>query len=132
MAAGANGNLNTLVDFDSGGLGLNNFDVTPGTGFLSGGNSPSLENVRFPANFPASVADFLTIEYPNPGAVSLVCRASQAEGNFGLGEVGIYVDILDSVNPQEIGTRILYAIAHFPIVAKNSKSVLVTRVLTQY
>jgi len=132
LSAGAVGDLNTLVVDDSGGLGLNNFDVTPGTGFLDGGTDPALENPRFPADFPVSIEGFTDIEQPNAEAVSLVCRVAQGDGNFGLGEIGIYVDIVDSINTAEIGTRVLYAIGHFPIIAKNSKSVLVTRVITQY
>jgi hypothetical protein len=132
VSAGSLGNFNTLVEFDTGGLSINNFGITPGTGFLAGGLDPSMENPRFPATAPNDVEAFLDIEFPNSQATSLVCRASQTEANFGLGEVGIYVDIIDSVNPQEIGERILYAIGHFPIVAKNAKSVFVTRVITQY
>lgn len=132
LAAGDIGNFNTLVANDSGGLGLNNFDVSPGTGFLDGGNDPALENARFPVDGPISVEGFIDIEQPNPESVSLVCRVPQNDGNFGLGEVGIYVDIVDSINATEIGTRVLYAIGHFPIIAKNSKSVMVTRVITQY
>jgi len=132
VASGDLGNLNTLVEFDEGGLAVNNFGIIPGTGFLDGGANPNLENPVFPPAAPGTIEDFLDIEFPNPQATSLVCRAGQSEGNFGLGEVGIYVDIIDSVNPQEIGKRILYAIGHFPIVSKNSKSVFVTRVITQY
>jgi hypothetical protein len=132
VAAGAIGNLNTLVEFDEGGLAINNFGVTPGTGFLDEGNDPALDSPVFPATAPNDVESFLDIEFPNTQATSLVCRAGQTEANRGLGEVGIYVDIIDSVNPQEIGNRVLYAIGHFPIVAKNSKSVFVTRVITQY
>lgn len=132
IAAGSAGNLNTLVEFDEGGLGINNFGVLPGTGVLEGGADPDLESPRFPSNAPVTVEDFFDVERPNSSAVSLVCRVPQTEGNFGLGEVGIYVDIIDSINPAEIGSRILYAVGHFPIVAKNSKSVFVTRVITQY
>jgi len=132
LIAGADGNLNTLEEFDAGGFAFNNFGITPGTGFLAGGISPSLENPRFPATAPTDVEDFFDIEIPNLQAVSLVCRVDQTEGNFGLGEVGVYVDITDSVNPAEIGSRVLYAISHFPIVSKNLNSVFVTRVITQY
>jgi len=132
ISAGDLGNLNTLIEFDAGGLGFNNFGVTPGTGVLGGGISPSLESERFPASAPLQVEPFFDIEFPNLSAVSLVCRIGLIDGNFGLGELGIYVDILDSVNPAEIGTRVLYAISHFPIVAKNSNSNFVTRAITQY
>jgi len=125
------GNLNTLVEFDAGGLGINNFGVTPGTGFLAGGISPSLESQKFPAVSP-NVEPFYDIELPNISAVSLVCRLGTTDANVGLGEIGIYVDITDSVNPDEIGNRILYAISHFAIVAKNANSNFVTRVITQY
>lgn len=132
LAAGSAGNENTLVEFDAGGAGFNSFDVTPGAGFLGGGISPSLESAKFPAGAPGDVEDFLDIERPNAESVSLVCRVPQDVGNFGFGEIGIYADITDSVNPLEIGQRILYAIGHFPIVSKNTKSVYVTRVITQY
>ncbi len=132
LSAGDLGNLNTLVEYDIGGLGFNNFGIAPGTGFLAGGASPYLENERFPASAPAVVEPFFDIEFPNMSAVSLVCRIGQTDGNFGLGELGIYVDIVDSVNSAEIGTRILYAISHFPIVAKNVNSNFVTRAITQY
>ncbi|KKN72782.1 hypothetical protein LCGC14_0407490 [marine sediment metagenome] len=132
LAAGTAGNENTLVEFDAGGTGINNFDVLPGTGSLGGGASPSLESAAFPAGAPSDVEAFLDIERPNAEAVSLVCRVPQDVGNVGFGEIGIYADITDSVNPLEIGNRILYAVGHFPIVAKNTKSVYVTRVITQY
>jgi hypothetical protein len=132
LSAGSAGNANTLVEFDAGGTGINNFDVLPGTGFLGGGISPGLESAQFPAGAPNDIEDFLDIERPNAEAVSLVCRVPQDVGNVGFGEIGIYADITDSVNPSEIGQRILYAVGHFPIVAKNTKSVYVTRVITQY
>ena len=131
IALGANGNLNTLVEFDGGGFSLDNFGVLPGLGSLDGGTDPSLENQKFPPSFP-DVENFVDIEMPNLSATSLVCRIGATDANHGLGEIGIYVDIIDSVNPAEIGSRILYAISHFPIVAKNANSVFVTRVLTQY
>lgn len=132
IASGDPGNLNTLVEFDAGGLGFNNFGVTPGTGLLAGGISPTLESERFPSSAPTVVEPFFDIEFPNISAVSLVCRIGQTDGNFGLGELGIYVDIIDSVNPADIGTRVLYAISHFAIVAKNANSNFVTRAITQY
>ena len=131
IANGDLGNLNTLVELDTGGLGINNFGITPGTGFLAGGNSPVLESQKFPAAAP-NVEPFFDIEFPNISAVSLVCRIGLTDANVGLGELGIYVDIIDSVNPDEIGSRILYAISHFAIVGKNANSNFVTRAITQY
>ncbi len=131
IANSALGNFNTLIEFDAGGLGINNFGITPGTGFLAGGISPVLESQKFPASAP-DIEPFFDIEFPNVSAVSLVCRIGPTEANVGLGELGIYVDIIDSVNPDEIGSRILYAVTHFAIVAKNSNSNFVTRAITQY
>ncbi len=131
LANGALGNLNTLVEVDAGGLGINNFGILPGTGFLAGGVNPVLESQKFPAAAP-DVEPFYDIEFPNASAVSLVCRIGTTDANVGLGELGIYVDITDSVNPDEIGSRILYAISHFAIVAKNANSNFVTRAITQY
>ena len=132
VANGTLGNLNTLTEADFSGLSFNNFSIFPTNGFFAGGTNPDLENAVFPSTAPNDVKEFLDFEFPNPEAVSLVCRAGQMESNFGLGEVGIFVDIIDSVNPQEIGERVLYAVGHFPIVAKNSRSVFLTRVITQY
>ncbi|GAF98396.1 unnamed protein product, partial [marine sediment metagenome] len=69
VADGALGNLNTLVVLDAGGFGINNFGVTPETGFLAGGISPYLESQKYPASAP-DVADFYDIERPNISAVS--------------------------------------------------------------
>jgi hypothetical protein len=131
IANGSIGNLNTLVEFDAGGFGIDNFGITPGTGFLAGGLDPVLESQKFPPTAP-DVEPFYDIEFPNVSAVSLVCRIGPTDANVGLGELGIYVDIIDSVNPDEIGSRILYAITHFAIIAKNSNSNFVTRAITQY
>jgi hypothetical protein len=131
IANGDIGNLNTVVEVDAGGHGINNFGITPGTGFLAGGISPSLESQKFPSAFP-NVEAFYDIELPNISAVSCVCRIGTTDANVGLGELGIYVDITDSVNPDEIGSRILYAVSHFAIVAKNANSNFVTRAITQY
>ena len=103
LANGDLGNLNTLVVSDAGGFGLNNFAVIPDTGFLAGGIGPVLESQKFPASAP-DVEPFYDIELPNISAVSLVCRVGTTDGNVGLGELGIYVDIVDSVNPDEIGS----------------------------
>ena len=132
LSAGSKGNLNTLVEVDAGGLGINNFGILPGTGFLADGADPALENPRYPSGTPNTVAAFLDVEYPNSSATSLVCRVAQNVGNYGLGEIGLYADIIDSIEPNEIGERVLYAIGHFPIVAKNTSSVYVTRVIIQY
>jgi hypothetical protein len=132
LSAGSKGNLNTLVEVDAGGLGINNFGILPGTGFLGNGTDPTLESPRYPSGTPNTVATFLDVEYPNSSATSLVCRVAQTVGNYGLGEIGIYADIIDSAVASEIGERVLFAIGHFPIVAKNSSSVYVTRVIIQY
>jgi len=132
LSIGTLGNFNTVSEIDEGGLGFNNFSIFSENGSFSGGLNTTLQNAVFPATAPVDVNNFLDFEFPTPQTVSLVCRAGQSEANFGLGEIGIYVDIIDSANPLEIGERVLYAIGHFPIVAKNSKSVFLTRVITQY
>lgn len=131
IANGEIGNLNTIIEFDAGGFAIDNFGILPGTGFLAGGTDPSLESQKFPTTTP-DIEPFYDIEMPNSSAVSLVCRIGPTDGNVGLGELGIYVDITDSVNPDEIGARILYAITHFAIIGKNANSNFVTRAITQY
>lgn len=117
-----------LVGFDvgkSGYLDSNPVKIEP----INPANT-SLENKFYPA---ADVAGFASIERPHPKTLVLNCRLGHSEpSNVGaIGELGIWVEIIESSVPSEVGSKVLFAIAHFPIIVKNLQNVFVLRVLIQ-
>jgi hypothetical protein len=72
------------------------------------------------------------IEQPNSTSVSALCRLSRTEGTWGYGEIATYAKIVKSNISYEVGKYFMYAIGHFPIIAKNNKQVAIFRVLTQF
>lgn len=75
----------------------------------------------------------VTIEQPiGLNVVSPVCRLSPGESDaqYGLGELGIFVEYdRDTVNPGNIGTKFLFALAHFPMVSKTPTHTFVWRII---
>lgn len=69
---------------------------------------------------------------PNLAATTCICRLTTAEGNAGLGEVGLWCKILNSNIPSEIGTLFMFAVAHMPIQTKTDRHVYVLRFTTQF
>lgn len=122
-----------------------NFDVTP----LSGGISIDLENPAYPV--PPTLGTFYLPEgrietipldyfcnvtqtwYTCNNTISFVMRLP--EGTVGLGaygELGIWAEVKESTHPDEIGRRVLFAHAHFPIQPKSDRHLLTFRVIIQY
>jgi hypothetical protein len=81
--------------------------------------------------FPLSgLEPFTTIDTPTDIYAAPVCRIDRLEALYGLGELGIWVRILmDTVNPGDVGTDVLFALAHFPMIGKSDNHVLVYRVI---
>lgn len=77
--------------------------------------------------------DFVTIEQPiGQNVLSPICRLNPGETDveFGLGELGIFATYLrDTITPANVGTDFLFALAHFPLVAKTPQHTLVWRVI---
>lgn len=71
-------------------------------------------------------------EYPNTMNACFYCLLESGEANQTLGEIGIWSEIQNSPIPAENGTYILSAIAHFPLVAKNSSMQVALRVAVQF
>lgn len=71
------------------------------------------------------------------GAATMVfnCRLASTltptNADYGLGELGIWAEILNSTVPSEIGTSFLFALSHFPIRAKTHRDTMVFRVTVQ-
>jgi len=70
-------------------------------------------------------------EQPNERATSFHCVLENAEANETLGEIGIWAEIHGSPVAAENGTFVLFATAHFPMIAKNSSMRYGLRVVVQ-
>jgi len=68
-------------------------------------------------------------EYPNASSASFLCRAESGEAIHGIGELGLWAQILWSPIPAEIGTWFLFAVAHAPLQSKTLQHVLGWRVV---
>lgn len=62
-------------------------------------------------------------------AKSFVGRIARDELEAGIGEVGLYAEILSSPFPFEIGTKFLFAIAHQPLNVKTDRHVVSYRIV---
>ena len=71
-------------------------------------------------------------EHPNPSSGCTYCLVEPGEANEVLSEIGIWAKIMWSPATAEIGTVFLAAIAHFPIVCKNSSMRYAFRVNVQF
>lgn len=117
-----------LVGFDvgkSGYLGSNPVKIEPIDPSLT-----SLVTKFYPAT---GTTGFASIERPHPKTLVLNCRLGHSDpDNVGaIGELGVWVEIVESSVPSEIGTKVLFAVAHFPLIVKNLQNVFVLRVLIQ-
>ena len=81
---------------------------------------------------PVFTGNFQSIEtIIAPNVVAPICRLDVGDtaADFGLGELGIYATVLASNDSGEIGTSFLFALAHFPLLAKTPSHTLVWRVI---
>lgn len=90
----------------------------------------ALDSKYYPA---LGIAPFEGVERPHPKTIIFNCRLGHSSpSNIGaIGEVGIWGEVLESTVPAEIGTKFLFAIAHFPILVKNLQNVFVFRIMAQ-
>lgn len=75
-----------------------------------------------------------TIDYyeqPNSNCRAFYCWLEAGEATSTLGEIGIWAEIVHSPVAAEIGTTFLFAIGHFPLIAKNTDIQYVFRVTVQ-
>lgn len=91
----------------------------------------ALEDQIFPA-VPGDIKAIETIELPSPKTLVLNCRLAQDEAVAGLGELGIYAEIVDSIVPSEIGDQFLLALSHMPLITKVPQQVIVFRLIIQF
>ena len=62
-------------------------------------------------------------------AKSFVGRIARDELQAGIGEIGIFAEILSSPFPFEVGTKFLFAIAHQPLNVKTDRHVASYRIV---
>lgn len=60
---------------------------------------------------------------------SFVGRIGRDELQAGIGEIGLFAEILDSPFPAEIGTKFLFALAHQPLNVKTDRHVASYRIV---
>lgn len=85
---------------------------------------------------PTGYTPFQAVDSVGDTAKVFNCRlpATQTESaaDYGLGEIGIWAEILNAHDPSEIGTVFLYAVGHMPIRAKTRRDVFLFRVVVNY
>jgi len=112
-------------------FGAINFVLTA----MTGGVDDALIDPAYPV-FPTLGTFVLPegrIEQPTEESISFVLRIPDgAVGLNGYGEVGIYVEILESTYPGEVGNTVLFASGHFPLQSKTDRSLFTFRVLLTF
>lgn len=123
------GNLYPLNHLETTGLGDTvNFLVTP----MSLAESTTLIDPAYPV--PPTLGAFTLpdgrVEQPTTESVSFVMRVPDgAVGMNAYGEIGVWVEILLSNHPMEIGRKVLFAHGHFPIFAKSDRTLATFRTI---
>jgi len=93
------------------------------------GSSSSLIDQFFPTT---GIKLIEAIEMPTPSTIVANCRVARDESISALGEIGLWAEIVYSNAISEIGTTFLMAVAHFPIVTKTYRQVILYRVIIQF
>ena len=116
-------------------VGTTNLGVSPLDLHLVGGVSTTLEDPVWPT--PTTLAPYTgtegLIEVPADTATSFMSRIGDGIAGMGAyGEIGLWVEVLESGYPGETGREVLYAMAHFPIQPKTDRTILTFRVLVSF
>lgn len=80
-----------------------------------------------------TIKAYEAIENPTEKTVVVSCRLASDEAVSGLGEVGLWAEIVHSaVSPAEVGTEFLMAVAHFGLQTKTLRQAVVYRFIMQF
>ncbi len=88
-----------------------------------------LEDHFFP---PSGIKVLDAIETPTPTTIVADCRLSKDDAIAALGEIGVWAQIVYSINAPDIGTTFLLAVSHFPIVTKTLRQAILYRMIIQF
>jgi len=116
-------------------IGIMGNTVLSATMPLVDGSSVSLEDAAYP--IPSVLAPYSgtegLIEIPASTALSFTSRIGEGISGMGsYGELGLWVEIIDSRYDPEIGNRVLYAMSHFPIQPKTDRTILTFKVVISF
>jgi hypothetical protein len=76
-------------------------------------------------------AEIAYMSYDDTKAV-YYCRVPRDEAVAGLGEIGLWAEIIQSPLPFEIGTWFLHTVQHFPVITKVHSMVETFRIELQF
>ena len=110
------------VKFSLGSGGLDPFDYSASVPV-----NPDASDLDRPL-VPALFKDILHYEQPNPQSACVYCFVDSSEANDLLGELAVWARIVSSPRQSEVGTYVLAAVAHFPLLVKNDSMRYVFRV----
>jgi hypothetical protein len=117
-----------VIEFSVGQGGLDLFDYKVATPV-----NPDAVQLELPINIAGNPTKAIAhYERPNPNSGCVYCLLENAEVNERLSEVGVWAEILYSPILSEVGTIFLAAIAHFPLICKNSSMKYAFRVNVQF
>ncbi len=110
---------------------LENLHMSP----MAGGTSLELIDAAWP--IPDTLALFLNdeglIEVPSSTSASFLSRIGEGiSGLAAYGELGLWVEVLNSAFLPEVGRRVLFAVSHFPIQPKTDRSILTFRTVISF
>lgn len=92
----------------------------------------ALQDQVFPALPNPNYEPVDRIERPGERSIAFLCRVEPGEALAGLGELGVFAQIVESPVPAEIGDWIMFGLVHFPIRGKSSKDTFGYRAAFQF
>jgi hypothetical protein len=110
-------------------------NINFGVSAMTGGSSAALEDPAYPTvpNLAPYTGNDGLIELPSTTSLSFMSRIGEGTNGIGAyGELGLWVEILDSSFTPEIGGRVLFALSHFPIQPKTDRTISAFRVIISY
>jgi hypothetical protein len=117
-----------VIEFSVGQGGLDLFDYKVATPV-----NPDAVQLELPINIAGNPTKAIAqYEHPNLNSGCVYCLLDNSEVNERLSEVGIWAEIKCSPSLSEVGATFLAAIAHFPLLCKNSSMKYAFRVNVQF
>lgn len=139
VAALTNGTRAMMAEVATNGLSFKVTEFSVGSGGYDINNptqaqpvTPEQTSLDSPVEIESGVyiTPVTALEKPSDKSLSILCRLKAEQAVNGLGEIGIFGEVLDPGDSNiPSGTRFLLAIAHFPLQSKMAKSVYLFRVV---
>lgn len=75
---------------------------------------------------------FEAVEQPTQATIVANCRLASDQALFGLGELGLFAEVVYSTIPSEIGDVFLFSISHYPLQTKTLRQAILYRIIIQF